>query len=134
MKKLRVMIVDESPFFRRWFRKLILTLPGVQVIGELKDPLSALKFIRIMRPDAVVIDAKIQCRFGTDLVRLIRTITPIPRVIMLTSELCCRYQTKVSEKADYLLDKLTEYERIPEILGSFISAPEAVLRRVSNTL
>lgn len=134
MKKLRVMIVDESPFFRRWFRKLILTLPGVQVIGELKDPLSALKFIRIMRPDAVLIDAKIQCRFGTDLVRLIKTITPIPRVIMLTSELCCLYQNKVSDKADYLLDKLTEYERIPEILRSFTSGPEAILRRVSNTL
>jgi chemotaxis response regulator CheB len=118
------MIVDESPFFRRWFRKLILTLPGVQIIGEPKDPLSALRFIRIMRPDAVVMDAKIQLRFGIDLVRSIRTITPIPRVIMLTSELselCCRYQSKVSEKADVLLDKLTEYDKIPEILRSFAS-------------
>lgn len=133
MKKLRVMIVDESPFFRRWFRKLILTLPGVQIIGELQDPLSALRFIRIMKPDAVVMDAKIQWRFGIDLVRSIRTITPIPRVIMLTSELCCRYQSKVSEKADFLLDKLTEYDKIPEILKSFTSGSAPALRRVPNT-
>ncbi len=72
MKKLRIMIVDESPFFRRWFRELI-------------------------------------------------KITPVPKVILLTSEAYCRYQRKVSEKADFLLDKFTEYNKIPEILKSFAS-------------
>ncbi len=122
MRKLRVMIVDESPFFRRWFRKLIVTLPGVQIIGEPIDPLSALRFIRIMKPDAVLIDGKTQWRFGIDLIRSIKRITPIPKVIMLTTEVCDRYQRTVSEKADFLLDKLTEYNKIPEILKGFVSA------------
>ena len=121
MKKLRIMIVDESPFFRRWFRKLILTLPGVRILGETKDPLSALKFIRIMKPDAILMDAKTQWHLGIDIIKSIRKITPVPAVILLTSEACCRYQKKVSEKADFLVDKLTEYNKIPEILKSFAS-------------
>lgn len=121
MRKIKIFIVDESPFFRRWFRKLILAIPGIRLIGEAEDPLVALKFIRVMKPDAIIMDSKIQWRFGVDLIKRIRTITPVPKVIVLTGAACRRYQRKVSEKADVLLDKITEYNRIPEILKSLAS-------------
>lgn len=116
MKKLRIFIVDESPFFRRWFRKLILSVPGSRILGEAEDPLSALRSIRRLKPDAIIMDVKTQWRCGVDLIRNIRKLTPVPKVIVLTSEGYCRYQRKISEKADFLLDKLTEYDQIPEIL------------------
>lgn len=116
MKNLRIFIVDESPFFRRWFRKLILSVPGVHIIGEARDPLSALKFIRKLKPDAIVMDVKTQWRCGIDLLKNIGKLTPIPKVIMLSSETYCRHQRKISERADFLVDKITEFELLPDIL------------------
>jgi DNA-binding NarL/FixJ family response regulator len=121
MKHFRILIVDESPFFRNWFRRLILTIPKIQVIGEAKDALSALCLLRRVKPDAIIIDVKTQWRFGTDLIKSFRQITPISKVIVLTSEGYRRYQTKALGKADVLLDKITEYNKIPEILNRFAS-------------
>jgi chemotaxis response regulator CheB len=94
-----------------------MAIPGMHVIGEARDPLSALKFVYRMKPDAIIMDMKTQWRFGTDLIKSMRKITPIPKVILLTSAVYSRYQRKVTEKADFLLDKFTEYNKIPEILS-----------------
>jgi len=126
MRKLQVLIVDESAFFRRWFGKLILAIPGIQIIGEAKDPLSALRSTCRIKPDAIIIDAKARKRFGIDVLKHLRGSVPVPKVIMLTSDIYCRYQQNVTEKADFLLHKFTEYHKIPEILKRFASstAPE----------
>lgn len=120
MKNLKVFIIDESHFFLRWFRKLIRALPGIQIIGEARDPLSALNFIRRVKPDVIIMDVKVQWRFGIDLVKNLGKVNPIPRVIMLTSEVWRRQQPKGWGKADFLIDKLTEYKKIPEILNGLI--------------
>jgi chemotaxis response regulator CheB len=116
MKKLRIFLIDESPFFRRWFRKLILSVPGSRILGEAEDPLIALRSICSLKPDAIIMDVKTQWKCGVALIRNIRKLTPVPKVIVLTSEGYGRYQRKISEKADFLVDKITEYNKIPEIL------------------
>ena len=121
MRHFRVLIVDESPFFRNWFRRLILSIPKIQIVGEAKDALGALRSIRRMKPDAIVMDVKAQWKFGPDLIKSFRMITPVSKVIVLTSEGYRRYQRNVSEKADVLLDKIAEYNKIPEILSQFAS-------------
>jgi chemotaxis response regulator CheB len=122
MRNLRIFIVDESPFFRKWLRKLILAIPGIHIVGEARDPLDTLRLIRRLKPDAIVMDLKTQWRSRVDLIRSIKDTTPIPKVIVLTSEAYFKYQSKVYEKADFVLDKLTEYNRIPEILNSLHQA------------
>ena len=126
MRKLKVLIVDESAFFRTWFGKLILAIPEIQIIGEAKDPLSALRFMRKAKPDAIIIDSKTRKRFGIDVLKHLRVAAPVPKVIMLTSDIYFRYRHNVSEKGDFLLNKFTEYQKIPEILKRFAlsSAPE----------
>ncbi|MCL5024375.1 MAG: response regulator [Nitrospirae bacterium] len=116
MRKLRIFIIDESPFFRTWFRKLILAVPGIRVVGEAEDPIDALNTIGKRKPDAIILDMKTQWRCGIDLVKSMRKFTPVPKVILLTSEIYCRYEKRIWERADFLLDKVTEYRRIPEIL------------------
>lgn len=125
MEKLKVLIVDESAFFRRLFRRLILAIPGIRIIGEADDPLVALRFIRTTRPDAIIIDAKTERRFGIDVLRHLQGPAPIPKVIMLTGDVYFRYRRDASRKADFLLHKFTEYNRIPEILKRFTLGPAA---------
>jgi len=126
---LKVFIIDESPFFRRWFSRLVLALPGIRIIGEASDSFSALKIIRRKRPDVIIMDVKTQLSFGVNLIGNIRKLNPIPKVIMVASEACSFNRGKISEKADYLLDKLTEYEKIPDILKRFSFAPIYGLKR-----
>ena len=121
MRNFEVLIVDESLFFRNWLRRLIQTIPKIQIIGEAKDTLSALSLLRMVKPDAIIIDMKTQWRLGTDQIKTFRQITPISKVIVLTSEGYLRYQRKAAEKADVLLDKITEYNKIAEILNRYAS-------------
>jgi DNA-binding NarL/FixJ family response regulator len=121
MRHFGVLIVDESLFFRNWLRRLIQSIPEIQIIGEAKDAFSALSFLHTVKPDAIIIDMKTQWRLGTDLIKSFRQITPISKVIVLTSEGYLRYQRKVSEKADIILDKITEYNKIAEILNRYAS-------------
>jgi len=120
MKNVKVFIIDDSPFYRRLFKKMILAVPGIRIIGEAKDSLSALKFIRRLKPDVIIMDVKTQWSFGIDLMKNLRRVTSIPKVIMLAGESYFRYQSK-AEKADFFLNKFTEYQKIPEILKRFTS-------------
>ncbi len=118
MKNVKVFIIDESPFFRRLFKKMILALPGIRIIGEAKDSLSALKFIRRTKPDVIIMDVKNQWSFGIDLMKNLREVASVPKVIILAGESCFRHQSKAG-KADFFLNKFTEYHKIPEILKRF---------------
>jgi chemotaxis response regulator CheB len=120
MRNLKVFLVDESPFFLRWLRKLVPALPEIQVVGEAKDPLTALDFIRRIKPDVVIMDIKIQWRFGIDLATQLGRVKPIPSVIMLTSDIWRRCQRREAGRADFLIDKIREYNRIPEILTGLV--------------
>jgi DNA-binding NarL/FixJ family response regulator len=121
MEHFSILIVDESPFFRNWFKRLVLTIPWIQTIGEAKDALGALSFLRRVKPDAILVDVKTELRFGTGLINRFRQLSPMSKVIVLTSEGYRRYHGKAFEKADILIDKITEYNKIPEILNIFAS-------------
>lgn len=118
MKKLRIFVLDESPFFLARIRKFIVSLPGIRIVGEGRSPLSALHCIHKIRPDVIVMDLKAHSRFGVDMLRSIGRMTPVPTVILLANGICNRSVGKAWEKADYLLDKLTECHKIPEILSA----------------
>ena len=120
MKHLKVFIVDESPFFLRWLRRLVPARPEIQIVGEAKDPLTALEYVRKTKPDVVIMDFKIQWRFGIDLARGLGKVRPIPQVIMLTSDIWRRDEWTETGKVDFLIDKIREYSRIPEILTLMI--------------
>jgi DNA-binding NarL/FixJ family response regulator len=117
-----VLIIDESLFFRNWLRRLIQKIPRIQIVGEAKDALSAIHFLRSVKPDAIIIDMKTQLGLGTDLVKIFREISPFSRIIGLTSEDDSLFPRKTSEKAVVFLSKIAEYNKIPEILGSYASA------------
>lgn len=123
MRRFRVLIVDESLFFRNWLRKLVMAIPKIQIIGEAEDALSALHFLRKakVKPDVIIVDMKTQWRLGTDLIKSFRQITPISRIIGLASGGYLLYQRKTAEKAEVLLNKITEYNKIADILNSYAS-------------
>jgi len=83
LKDVRVLIVDDHDLFRSGLRNL-LEDEGVHVVGEAAAGQEALKIVREVAPDVVVMDLNMPGMGGVEATRHISTIAPLTRVLMLT--------------------------------------------------
>lgn len=114
---MRVFLVDDSTVIRGWIRRLLSGLRGIEIVGETRDPIKAIHHIRTLKPDAVILDMRVQKRLGIDVLQNLRELTPAPLIIMLTHRF---YRSFGSENrasgADFYFDKFTEWHKISDIL------------------
>ena len=82
-ESLRVLIVDDHDLFRTGLRNL-LEEQGVQVVGEAASGSEAVKIVRELAPDVVVMDLNMPGMGGVDATRHITGVAPLTRVVMLT--------------------------------------------------
>jgi DNA-binding NarL/FixJ family response regulator len=82
-ESLRVLIVDDHDLFRTGLRNL-LEEQGVQIVGEAASGAEAVKIVRDLAPDVVVMDLNMPGMGGVDATRHITSIAPLTRVVMLT--------------------------------------------------
>jgi DNA-binding NarL/FixJ family response regulator len=83
LQDLRVLIVDDHDLFRRGLRNL-LEEQGVQVVGEAATGTEALRFVRELAPDVVVMDLNMPGMTGVEATRQIAGLAPLTRVVVLT--------------------------------------------------
>jgi DNA-binding NarL/FixJ family response regulator len=82
-ESLRVLIVDDHDLFRTGLRNL-LEEQGVVIVGEAATGAEAVKIVREIAPDVVVMDLNMPGMGGVDATRHITSIAPLTRVVMLT--------------------------------------------------
>jgi DNA-binding NarL/FixJ family response regulator len=80
---LRVLIVDDHDLFRSGLRNL-LEEQGVLIVGEAAAGQEALRIVRDVAPDVVVMDLNMPGMGGVEATRHISAIAPLTRVLMLT--------------------------------------------------
>jgi DNA-binding NarL/FixJ family response regulator len=80
---LRVLIVDDHDLFRTGLRNL-LEEQGLQVIGEAAAGNEAVRAVRELAPDVVVMDLNMPGMSGVEATRHITGIAPLTRVLVLT--------------------------------------------------
>jgi DNA-binding NarL/FixJ family response regulator len=81
--RLRVLLVDDHDLFRTGLRNL-LEEQGVQVVGEAAGGTDALRIVREIAPDVVVMDLNMPGMSGVEATREITSIAPLTRVVVLT--------------------------------------------------
>jgi DNA-binding NarL/FixJ family response regulator len=81
--RLRVLLVDDHDLFRTGLRNL-LEEQGVQVVGEAAGGSDALRIVREIAPDVVVMDLNMPGMSGVEATREIAAIAPLTRVVVLT--------------------------------------------------
>jgi len=81
--RLRVLLVDDHDLFRTGLRNL-LEEQGVQVVGEAAGGSDALRIVREIAPDVVVMDLNMPGMSGVEATREITSTAPLTRVVVLT--------------------------------------------------
>jgi DNA-binding NarL/FixJ family response regulator len=100
----RVVIADDSRRTRNGLRCLLVTCPGVDVVGEATDGWEAVELVAERRPDVVVMDAHMPGMDGLAATRAIKKRWPEVRVVVLTMY-GARHSEAVSAGADAFLIK-----------------------------
>jgi DNA-binding NarL/FixJ family response regulator len=81
--RLRVLLVDDHDLFRTGLRNL-LEEQGVQVVGEAASGADAVRIVREIAPEVVVMDLNMPGITGVEATREITSIAPLTRVVVLT--------------------------------------------------
>ncbi len=84
MKKITVLVVDDSAFIRQMFRDILNSQPDIEVLDTAHDPLDAREKIKQLNPDVVTLDIEMPKMDGLSFLEKIMTLRPMP-VIMASS-------------------------------------------------
>jgi DNA-binding NarL/FixJ family response regulator len=80
---LRVMLVDDHDLFRTGLRNL-LEEQGLDIVAEASEGATALRRVRELAPDVVVMDLNMPGMNGIEATREIARLAPLTRVVVLT--------------------------------------------------
>ena len=84
MGTLRIMLVDDSPLFRKGLSDLLAPCPDMEVVAEAGDGLEAVEKARELQPDLILMDIYMPKFSGLEATRLIKEEMPSVRIVMLT--------------------------------------------------
>ncbi len=86
MRKIRVLVVDDSVVVRRMLTDILNADPAIEVVGAAADGAIALAKIPILHPDVITLDVEMPGMSGLDvLAEITRTHTGIPVVMFSAS-------------------------------------------------
>lgn len=115
---MKVVIADDSRVVVERLSDLLSDVPGVELVGQAGDAAGALLCIRQRKPDLVILDLQMPGGNGLDILHAIRPERPTLYVLICTNYAYPQYKKEcLAAGANYFLDKSTEFEKIPAILG-----------------
>jgi two-component system, chemotaxis family, protein-glutamate methylesterase/glutaminase len=85
MKKLRVLVVEDSLTIRRRFCEILAADPETEVIGEAEDGKRAIELCELLRPDVITLDMVMPVMSGVTATEYIMAYMPTPILIVSAS-------------------------------------------------
>jgi two-component system, chemotaxis family, protein-glutamate methylesterase/glutaminase len=82
--KIRVLVVDDSPFMRRAVQRMLEPSPDLDVVGAACDGREAVEQVKRLRPDVVVLDIVMPEVDGLEAIREIMEVAPTPILVLST--------------------------------------------------
>lgn len=83
-KRIKVLIVDDSLFFRRILNKELSEDSGIEVVGLAENPIDALDKIELLKPDILTLDIEMPKMNGLTFLKKIMIENPI-KIVLVSS-------------------------------------------------
>jgi two-component system, chemotaxis family, protein-glutamate methylesterase/glutaminase len=84
VKRIAVMVVDDSAVVRQVLTQLLKQDPGIEILAAVSDPLFAIERMKLHWPDVIVLDVEMPRMDGITFLRKIMEERPTPTVICST--------------------------------------------------
>ncbi len=84
MKKIRILIADDHAIVRDGLRQLLNSQADMEVSGEAEDGREALKKVKTLRPDVILLDIAMPRLSGLEVISLIREASIATQVVVLS--------------------------------------------------
>ena len=81
-RRLRVLIVEDSPVVAQFLRHVLGSDPGFDVVGVAADGVAGIEAVRRLRPDVVTMDIHMPRMSGLEATSRIMAETPVPIVMV----------------------------------------------------
>ncbi|MDR2861703.1 MAG: chemotaxis response regulator protein-glutamate methylesterase [Syntrophobacterales bacterium] len=82
MKKIRVLIVDDSAIVRKIFSEELSKYPDIEIVGTAPDPFVARDKIVALKPDVITLDVEMPRMDGITFLRKLMKYFPLPTIIV----------------------------------------------------
>ena len=77
MKKITVIVIDDSALIRKLLSEIINSQPDMKAIGAAPDPLVAREMIRTLNPDVLTLDVEMPKMDGLDFLERLMRLRPM---------------------------------------------------------
>ena len=84
MRKIRVLIIDDSALVRKLLTEILNSDPAIEVVGTAMDPHIARQKIKDLNPDVLTLDVEMPKMDGLSFLRQLMRLRPMP-VLMISS-------------------------------------------------
>jgi DNA-binding NarL/FixJ family response regulator len=119
---MKVIIADDSKILRERIIRVLLTIPGVEIVAEAEDSHEAIKNIEELKPDVLILDIRMPSGNGLEVLKDIQQKKLSIVKILLTNYPLDQYKIKCKELgADYFFDKATEFEEVRQVVWDLVN-------------
>lgn len=80
----RVLLADDHAVVRQGLKRFLNRTPGIEVVGEARDGLEALRFVEELHPDILILDIEMPVMDGVEVARRL-SVRPQPVQILILS-------------------------------------------------
>lgn len=84
MKKIKVLVIDDSALVRQVVTEVLSSAPGLQVVGSACDPYEAREKIKALQPDVLTLDIEMPKMDGITFLKNLMKLKPMPVVMLST--------------------------------------------------
>lgn len=85
MKK-KVLIVDDSAYYRKAIKDMILSFPDIEVVGIARNGRDALKKVSNLKPDIILLDLEMPELDGFSFLRILMSQEPLPVIVISSAD------------------------------------------------
>lgn len=84
MKTINILIADDHAIVRSGVRQLLTSQTDMDIVGEAEDGTAALKLVKKLKPDVVLLDIAMPGLNGLETIGLMREAAPETRIVILS--------------------------------------------------